>query len=60
MITGHTGHIVSRKGQQGCNSAGYQLEPSWVYARKIVGWRVSTSPHAGLVLDSLEQTVYEL
>ena len=23
------------------------------YARKIVGWRVSTSPHAGFVLDAL-------
>jgi transposase InsO family protein len=25
------------------------------YARRIVGWRVSTSPHAGFVLDALEQ-----
>jgi len=29
------------------------------YARKIVGWRVSTSPHAGFVLDALEQAVRE-
>jgi len=29
------------------------------YARKIVGWRVSTSPHAGFVLDALEQAVHE-
>lgn len=29
------------------------------YARKIVGWRVSTSPRAGLVLDALEQAVHE-
>jgi putative transposase len=28
-------------------------------ARKIVGWRVSTSPHAGFVLDALEQAVQE-
>ncbi len=27
------------------------------YARRIVGWRVSTSPHAGCVLDALEQAV---
>jgi transposase InsO family protein len=29
------------------------------YARRIVGWRVSTSPHAGFVLDALEQLVHE-
>lgn len=29
------------------------------YARKIVGWRVSTSPHVGFVLDALEQAVHE-
>ena len=29
------------------------------YARKIVGWRVSTAPHAGFVLDALEQAVHE-
>jgi putative transposase len=29
------------------------------YARRIVGWRVSTSPHAGFVLDALEQGVHE-
>jgi transposase InsO family protein len=29
------------------------------YARKIVGWRVSTSAHAGFVLDALEQAVHE-
>ena len=29
------------------------------YAHKIVGWRVSTSPHAGFVLDALEQAVRE-
>ena len=28
------------------------------YARKIVGWRVSTSAHAGFVLDALEQAVH--
>lgn len=28
-------------------------------ARKIVGWRVSTSLHAGFVLDALEQAVHE-
>lgn len=27
------------------------------YARKIVGWRVSNSAHAGFVLDALEQAV---
>ena len=30
-----------------------------VYARRIVGWRVSTFPHAGFVLDALEQAVHE-
>jgi putative transposase len=29
------------------------------YARRIVGWRVSTSHHAGFVLDALEQAVHE-
>ena len=29
------------------------------FARRIVGWRVSTSPHAGFVLDALEQAVHE-
>ncbi len=29
------------------------------YARKIVGWRVSTSAHAGFVLDVLEQAVHD-
>jgi putative transposase len=29
------------------------------YARKIVGWRVSTSAHAGFVLDALEHAVHE-
>lgn len=28
-------------------------------ARKIVGWRVSTSAHAGFVLDALEQAVHD-
>ena len=29
------------------------------YARRIVGWRVSTTPHTGFVLDALEQAVHE-
>ncbi|MTH62390.1 IS3 family transposase [Paracoccus litorisediminis] len=29
------------------------------FARKIVGWRVSTSAHAGFVLDALEQAVHD-
>ena len=29
------------------------------YARRIVGWRVSSTPHAGFVLDALEQAVHE-
>ena len=29
------------------------------YSRKIVGWRVSTSAHAGFVLDALEQAVHD-
>jgi transposase InsO family protein len=29
------------------------------YARRIVGWHVSTAPHAGFVLDALEQAVHE-
>jgi transposase InsO family protein len=29
------------------------------YARKIVGWRVSRSAHAGFVLDALEQAIHD-
>ena len=29
------------------------------YARRIVGWRVCTSAHAGFFLDALEQAVHE-
>ena len=29
------------------------------YARKIIGWRVGPTPHAGFVLDALEQVAYE-
>ena len=29
------------------------------YARKIVGWRVSASAHAGFVIDALEQAVHD-
>lgn len=29
------------------------------YGRKIIGWRVSTSPHTGFVLEALEQAVHE-
>ncbi len=29
------------------------------YARKIVGWRISTSAQAGFVLDALEQAVHD-
>jgi len=30
-----------------------------VFARKIVGWRVSRTAHAGFVLDALEQAVHD-
>ena len=30
-----------------------------VFARRIVGWRVSRSAHAGFVLDALEQAIHE-
>jgi transposase InsO family protein len=30
-----------------------------VYARRIVGWRVSSTPHTDFVLDALEQALYE-
>jgi len=30
-----------------------------VFARKIVGWRVSRTPHAGFVFDALEQAVHD-
>ena len=30
------------------------------YARRIVGWRVSRTAHAGFVLDALEQALHEL
>lgn len=29
------------------------------YARRIVGWRVSRTAHAGFVLDALEQAVHQ-
>ena len=29
------------------------------FARRIVGWRVSTSAHAGFVLDALKQAVHD-
>ncbi len=29
------------------------------YARQIVGWRVSRTPHTGFVLDALEQALHE-
>jgi transposase InsO family protein len=29
------------------------------YARRIVGWRVSRSAHAGFVLDALEQALHD-
>lgn len=29
------------------------------HARRIVGWRVGTSPHAAFVLDALEQAVHD-
>lgn len=29
------------------------------YARRILGWRVSSSAHAGFVPDALEQVVHE-
>ena len=29
------------------------------YARRIVGWRVSRSAHAGFVLDALEQAIHD-
>lgn len=30
-----------------------------MFARRIVGWRVSRSAHAGFVLDALEQALHE-
>jgi putative transposase len=30
-----------------------------VYARRIVGWRVSSSMHTDFVLDALEQALYD-
>ena len=30
-----------------------------VYARRIVGWRVSRTAHAGFVLDALEQAIHD-
>lgn len=30
-----------------------------VYARSIIGWRVSGTTHAGFVLDALEQAIYD-
>ena len=29
------------------------------YARRIVGWRMSRSPHAGFVLDALDQAIHD-
>ena len=30
-----------------------------VFARRIVGWRVSRTAHAGFVLDALEQALHQ-
>ena len=30
-----------------------------VYARRIVGWRVSRTAHASFMLDALEQTLHD-
>ena len=32
---------------------------AYAYARRIVGWRVSSTSHAGFVLDALERAVHE-
>ena len=42
---------VADSGESGIGADGY--------ARQIVGWRVSTTPHAGFVLDALEHAVHE-
>ena len=41
---------------RGCVYVAFVID---AYARKIVGWRVSTSAHAGIVLDTLEQAVHD-
>jgi putative transposase len=41
---------------QGCVSVGFVIA---VFARRIVGWRVSRTAHAGFVLDALEQALHE-
>ena len=46
---------------------GHGLSDQWrshgsiidAHARRIVGWRISTTPHAGVVVDALEQAVHE-
>ncbi len=30
-----------------------------IYARRIIGWRVSSSAHAGFVLDALKQALHD-
>jgi len=38
------------------------IDPSFVidtFARRIVGWRVSRTAHAGFVLDALEQALHD-
>ncbi|WP_425426075.1 IS3 family transposase [Albimonas donghaensis] len=41
---------------KGCVYVAFVID---AYARKIVGWRVSPSAHAGFVLDALEQAVHD-
>ena len=38
---------------------GYLARGMGGYARRIVGWRVSLSAHAGFVLDALEQALHD-
>jgi transposase InsO family protein len=52
---GSRSHPLRHLSRPGSNS----LLAAQDYARRIVGWRVSTSPHAGFVLDALEQAVDE-
>lgn len=40
----------------GCVDVAFMI---YVYARRIVGWRVSSSMEAGFVLDALKQALYD-
>lgn len=68
MTIAASGMMPVKSGMISNNLAGFAYVSSWqgmvytafiidVYARRIVGWRVSTSMTTGVVLDALNQAI---